>query len=473
MKSKFIVTLLTASTVLAGCTLAPKYERIESNLPSQWLLEEQSKVTAKAQELHWSELFHSPQLKKVIELGLQHNHDLKLAALNVEEVRGLYGIERSSLMPDIDAVGSGDRRNAPRAASSSGQEVTTSTYQANLAVTAYELDLFGRVRSLKEAALEDWMATVEAEKAVKNALIAEIANAYLTWVGDKEILKLTEETLRTQLETYELLKKSEEKGAASRLDVAQVQQAVEAARANLALFTRQVEQDRNALTLLLGTLNAKKVLSSDTSLADIQLQERSFTGTPAEVVLTRPDVMQAEHQLKAYNANIGAARANFLPRISLTGAFGFASSDFSDLFTGGANGAWSFTPQVSLPIFNGGLNFANLTVSKARKEKAVVNYEKAIQTAFKEIADELAARKTLHTQLEAQLNLVQASQTAYDLSFTRYKTGVDSFLNVLDAQRSLFSTQREAIRLKQQSLANTFNLYKALGGGIAVKAKSE
>tara|TARA_R110000868_G_scaffold189695_2_gene433095 strand:+ start:142731 stop:144149 length:1419 start_codon:yes stop_codon:yes gene_type:complete len=466
MKKSILIIPLMASTILAGCSLAPGYVQPQSDLPSAWALNLGEDAGVKASELYWENLFTAPKLQEVIKQALENNHDLRIAVLNIQEARAQYGIERANLLPTVNAMGSASRQKTPSAASGTGNSVSSSSYQANLATTAYELDLFGRVKSLNNAAFESWLSTVEAQKAVQTALIAQVANSYITWLANKDILDLTKETLLAQEQSYNLLKQSAEKGAASQLDVAQVKQALESAKVNLAIYTREVEQNKNALSLLVGDINLGNALDDAVTLKDILITQTVFNETPSEAILTRPDVMQAEHILKSYNANIGAARANFLPRISLTGMFGFASSDFSELFTGNAAGAWQFMPSVSLPIFNGGANFSNLTVSKTRKEKAVISYQKSIQTAFREVADELAARETLSLQLQAQEALVEASQKAYDLSFTRYKKGVDNFLNVLDAQRTLFAAQQGSIQLKKQKLANVFNLYKALGGGV-------
>ncbi len=469
---KIMPVLLMTTAMLPGCTLMPDYMRPDMPVAQQWPLHEgQEDASKKIADIGWKDFFTSPPLQKAVQTALDNNRDLRVAALNVEAAQALYRVERSDLLPGVSAGGGGSRQKVTEAQSTSNplfstnREYITSTYTANVGVTAFELDLFGRIRSLSEAALQEYFATQAAQDAARITLIAETANAYLQWQADRKILKLTEETLAAQEKSYELIARSHESGVASKLDLAQVRTAVETARANKAIFTRRVEQDKNALVLLMGK-DDPEILSADTSLDEVKVMESLPVGLPSDVLLSRPDVMQAESRLKSANANIGAARAAFFPTISLTGAFGFASGDLSNLFSSGAAGAWSFAPQITLPIFEGGRNVANLDVSAVRKNIAVAQYEKSIQTAFREVADELAARRTLTEQLNAQRELVKASQEAYDLSNARYKQGIDSFLSVLDAQRTLYGSRQSTIDVEKQQIANLVNLYKALGGGI-------
>ncbi|MGE3624039.1 MAG: efflux transporter outer membrane subunit [Bdellovibrionales bacterium] len=475
MRKTPIAALLLASA-LAGCTMIPDYLRPESPVAGTWQPETPQELTGEAKQaaadIAWQEFFQSPDLQKVIQTSLDNNRDLRIAALNVDAARALYRVERSDLFPNVSAGASGTRQKITEAQSASNplfgaapREIITSTYSANLATTAFELDLFGRLRSQNEAALESYFASQAARDAAQISLIAEVANAYLQWLADRKILALTEETLAAQEKSFQLISKSFEKGVASKLDLAQVRQAVETAKANQALFTRRVAQDRNALLLLLGVKTLDPAIQDD-QLDQVELMKQLPVGLPSDVLLTRPDVRRAEHDLLSANANIGAARAAFFPTISLTGAFGYASSDLDNLFSSAASGAWSFIPQITLPIFQGGRNIANLDYAKVIKEASAANYEKTIQTAFKEVSDELAAYRTLESELEAQGRLVDASQESYDLSYARYREGIDSFLNVLDAQRSLFSAQQQKIDIEKQRLANLVNLYKVLGGGL-------
>lgn len=452
----------------AGCTMIPEYSTPAPPVGDTW--PEGAPITpdaGSAASIAWHEFFQSPELRRVLRTAVAHNRDLRIAGLRIEEARGLYRIERSDLFPHLDLAGSGRDQKIPDAASPFGEGsggLRISTYEANVAVNAFELDLFGRLRSQNRAALEEYFAVEETRDALQLALIAETANAYLQWLADRELLSVAEETLGTQTQSLELITARFENGLASELDLAQVRTAVESARVSQSRFARRVAQDRNALAVLMGSENPDS-LSVTSRLGEVELMKNLPVGLPSEVLLLRPDIRAAEHDLKAENARIGAARAAFFPRISLTGSYGFASSELTQLFAQGALGAWSFIPQISTPIFQAGRNRANLRVAHVRKNMAVAEYERSLQTAFREVADELAAKETLETQLTAQRNLVQANANAYNLSYARYKSGVDSFLNVLDAQRALFNARQNEIDIQRQRLANLVNLYKALGGG--------
>lgn len=474
MKTKTALCSLLLCAQLSACTMIPHYLQPDMPVTKTWdkrmMPEPVSEDASKAMAaIGWKQFFVSEPLRQVIETTLENNRDLRTAALNVQAAQALYRVQRADLLPGVDAAGSSTRQKITEA--QAGTEYISSTYTANLASTAFELDLFGRIRSENKAALETYFASASARDAVQVSLVAEVANAYLQWLADRKILKLTNETLQTQEKSYELINASYKKGVASKLDLAQVRTAVETARSNKALYQRYVMQDKNALLLLMG--NTPKDGLPKATLDSIELMQYLPTDLTSEVLLMRPDVQEAEHQLKADNANIGAARAAFFPTISLTGSYGYASSDMSDLFSSAASGAWSFVPRITLPIFQGGRNIANLDYSKLKKEASVAQYEKTIQTAFKEVADELAAYATLDDEIKARKALVEATQESYDLSYARYKHGIDSFLNVLDAQRSLFSAQQQEIEVEKQRLANLVNLYKVLGGGVLDDTKEE
>jgi multidrug efflux system outer membrane protein len=428
-----------------------------------------------AADIAWQDFFRSSDLQYVIDTALEHNRDLRAAALNVQAAQALYRIERSDIVPNVDVGGAMSRQNITEAQSGSnalaagrGGDIITTTYTANIASTAFELDLFGRLRSQNESALEEYFASEAGRDALRISLIAETANAYLQWLADRKILDLVNETLATQQQSYDLINTSVENGVASKLDLAQVRQAVETARANKALYTRYVMQDRNALQLLMGDMRVVPALERY-SLNDVQLLDSLPVQLPSQVLLLRPDVRQAEHNLLAANADIGAARAAFFPTISLTGSYGYASSELGDLFSSAGAGAWSFVPQITMPIFAGGRNLANLDYAEVIKDVRVAEYEKAVQNAFREVSDEFAARSTLDDELNAQRALVEASQQSYDLSYARYKEGIDSFLSVLDAQRALFTAQQRLIEVEQQNFTSLVNLYKSLGGGLVDK----
>ncbi|RMR58057.1 NodT family outer membrane efflux lipoprotein [Pseudomonas cichorii] len=350
----------------------------------------------------------------------------------------------------------------PADMSTSGEAGITSSYSANLGISSYELDLFGRVRSLSDQALQTYFASEEARRSTQISLVANVANAYLTWQADKELLKLTQETLKTYEESYRLTSRSNEVGVASALDLSQSRTSVESARARLAQYQRLVAQDQNNLTMLLGSALPDNLPEAQPLSADL-LTEMPV-GLPSDLLQRRPDILQAEHNLMAANANIGAARAAFFPSITLTANAGTASPDLSGLFKGGS-GTWLFQPSINLPIFNAGNLRASLDYSKIQKEINVANYEKAIQTAFQEVSDGLASRKTYNEQLQAQRDFVTANQDYYRLAERRYRIGIDSNLTFLDAQRSLFSAQQTLITDRLSQLTSEVNLYKALGGG--------
>lgn len=469
------LNILLACTMLAGCaSMAPAYKQPASPVAAQWPGQTGDGKTAAGDkaisDISWPEFFQSPTLQGYITQALANNRDLRVATLNVEKAQAAYRVERSNLLPKVNAQAGMSRTATPEnsnqfGGSFSGGRFTQSSYQANLAVTAWEVDLFGRVRSLNNAALEDYFATQSARDAAQISLIAEVANAYLLWLADEKALRFVNETLDAQEKSFNLIEKSYQAGIRSKLEVEQARTTVEQARASQALYTRAIAQDKNALALLIGAPSAETLTAQET-LDDVKIMSSLPAGLPASVLLSRPDVMQAEHTLKSENANIGAARAAFFPRINLTAALGFSSVELSNLFSSGSGRAWNFAPSATMPIFNGGENIANLDSAKASKKIAVAQYEKAIQTSFREVADELAARQTLTQQLDAQTNLVKSTETAYNLSFARYKAGIDNYLTALESQRELFQAQQNAIDVQRQQLANLVNLYKVLGGGL-------
>lgn len=461
---------LSAATIalLTGCTMTPSYEQPALPVASQWPVAEASTLSGESQQavstITWQDFFKSPVLQKVIATSLENNRDLRIAALNIEEARALYRVQRADLMPTIGGKLGATRQRTPEDLSPTGKSVTSAQYDANIGVTAFELDLFGRVRSLSEAAFEEYLAVEENRNAVQIALVAEVANVYIQLLADQKILTLAQNTLAAQQKSFDLIQRSNALGAATKLDLSRAQTVLETARADVARYTRLVAQDKNALILLMGTGDAAALTDTET-LDDLQLLSAIPVGLPSDVLVLRPDVRAAEHRLKAANANIGAARAAFFPRLTLTGALGFASDALSSLFSGGAAGAWTFAPQLTLPLFEGGRNVAGLDLAEARKNIAVATYEKTVQTAFREVADELAARETLAEQLGAQRRLVGASQDAYNLSDARYRSGIDSYFSALDAQRELYAAQQQEILVQQQYYANLVTLYKTLGGG--------
>jgi outer membrane protein, multidrug efflux system len=462
-----------ALLLLGGCSFIPEYIRPSSPVPEAWPTGAAYQRSAAAQpvsggpvlaDLGWEDFFRSPQLRGLIDQALANNRDLRVAALNVQSAQAQYRIQRSELLPSADVGGSLIRQRTPGDLSRTGRPMTSSVYDVSVGITSYELDLFGRVRSLEQSALESFFATEQAQVGTQIALVAEVANAYLTLLADKELLRLTEDTLRTQRQSYDLISRSFDRGIGTQLDVAQARTSVETARANRAAYVRQIAQDKNALNLLVGSPVGDQVLDQAPKLGTGDFVASLPVGLPSDLLQRRPDIIEAEYNLRAANANIGAARAAFFPTISLTASAGTASASLSGLFAGGS-GVWQFAPQVNLPIFDFGRREANLEGAKVQREIGVAQYERAIQTAFREVSDALAAQGTLDDQLEAQSALVDATKSSYDLSILRYNRGLDSFLNALDSQRSLYAAQQGLINARLSQLTNLVTLYKVLGGG--------
>jgi outer membrane protein, multidrug efflux system len=462
----FTVPLLTAAVLAACANLAPDYQRPVAPVPAAWpsgpSYAASSAQGAAVIDLAWQDFFVDVRLRDLVAQALANNRDLRVAALQIERARALYQIQRADRFPTVDAAATMNAQRVPAGLSPNGQGTTSRQYEAGIGFSRYELDLFGRVRNLNEQALQAFFSTAEARRSVHISLIAEVANAYLTLAADRERLQLARSTFDNQHGAYTLIRRRFELGAASQLDVRRAQTTVDAARADVARFTTLVAQDENALTLLVGApLRAEWLpdgLAPVASLADVP------TGVPSDVLTRRPDIRQAEHRLQAAHASIGAARAAFFPSVTLTAAGGVASSTLSDLFRGGS-GAWSFAPQVTLPIFDGGRNRATLQASEVERDITLAEYERAVQGAFREVADALAARGMLGDQLDAQQSLVDAAADSHRLSDIRFRQGAESYLAVLDAQRSWYAAQQDLISVRLQRLSNQVTLYKVLGGG--------
>ncbi|WP_223473167.1 MULTISPECIES: AdeC/AdeK/OprM family multidrug efflux complex outer membrane factor [unclassified Pseudomonas] len=464
--TRSLIGLAISAAILSGCSLIPEYQRPQAPVAAQYpqgpAYQATNAADQAAVEQGWREFFHDPALQRLIQIALVNNRDLKVAALNVEAYRAQYRIQRADLFPAIGANASGTRQRLPSAQAQSGQASISSQYDVNLGISSYELDLFGRIAGLSQQALETYLSTAQARRSTQISIVSSVANAYLTWQADRELLKLTENTLDAYEESLRLTTRSNQVGVASALDLAQARTSVQGARASLANYRRRVAEDENALVLLLGT-GLPADLPEPQSL-DGDLLANVPAGLPSHLLTRRPDILAAEHSLLAANANIGAARAAFFPSISLTANAGTSSANLDGLFKSGS-GSWAFTPTISLPIFNAGALRASLNYSEIQKDIGVANYEKAIQTAFQEVSDGLTARKTYVDQLQAQNDLVNASQDYYRLAERRYRIGVDSNLTFLDAQRSLFSNQQRLINDRLAQLQAEVNLYRALGGG--------
>ena len=454
---------------LGGCSLAPQYTQPQAPIPEEWPQgvayndTQAMSETPTVPELKWEDFFADKQLQIIIEMALNNNRDLRLAALNVERARALYGIQRAELFPTVNAVGSGSKQRVSDDFSTTGKSMTMERYSINLGIASWEIDFFGRIRSLKDRALEEYLATEQARSSAQIALMAEVARVYLTLAADMENLKLVRSTLETQQVSYNLIQRQYEIGlGATQLDLFRAQTRVDAARRDVPRFTQLVAQDKNALNLLAGAPVPEDLLPAD--LISITPPKEISPGLSSEAILNRPDIVAAEHRLKGAYAFIGAARAAFFPRISLTTAVGTASGELSGLFSSGS-GTWIFAPQIVMPVFDA-RTWAALRVSEADREIILTQYEKVIQTAFREVADALAVQGTISQQVSAQQSLVHAAAETYRLSNKRYTLGIDSYLGVLDAQRSLYGQQQVLIALRLTRLASQVRLYAVLGGGV-------
>lgn len=454
--------LLPLALLLAGCSLQPEYHRPAMPVETRY---DQQTPAGNVADLPWQNFFTDAKMRQLIALSLQNNRDLRVAALNVEQARATVQVNRAALLPSISATASQTSAHEPAnlySTKSSGA-VTYHELNAGLGVTSWELDFFGRLRSLRDEAQEQYLSTEATGRATRIALIAQVASAWLTLCSDNDLLHLAQQTAQSQQKSYELTQLSYRGGVSSDVDVAQAESTVRSAEADVASYTRQVRQDVDALRLLAGTELPADLLKNAT-LNNRWDFPATPAGLPSDLLTRRPDIIAAEHTLKAANANIGAARAAFFPSISLTASGGSASSSLGHLLEGGT-ASWSFVPSINLPIFDGGVNQANLDIAKIEKRIEIANYEKAIQTAFKEVNDALAGQDTWQDQLMALEKEVAANQRDYDYSELRYKQGIDNYLNVLVAQRSLYSAQQALITARLGQLNQKITLYEALGGG--------
>ena len=474
---KALLVALPPLLLTACMSLAPTYEApalpVPPTLPSTDA-PAGTPLDAAAGPMQWSDFVQEPRLRTLIGTALEHNRDLRVAVLAIERARAQYGVSRADLLPSVNATGGGTRTRTADDLTTAGRPNVTGQYSAALGFSSYELDFFGRVRSLNEAALQEFLRVAENRRSAQLSLVAEVIGTWLQLDADARRLQLARDTLRTRQQTLDMTRQSHALGATSGLTLAQVQTTLDTARADAAAATAQVARGRNALALLAGApvddaLLPPGIAADAASPAALQPGPAATTllavpaGLPSSVLLRRPDVQAAEHQLQGATANIGAARAAFFPSITLTASAGTASNQLSGLF-GGGNGTWSFAPQIRLPIFDAGRNRANLQIAETAQATAVAQYDKAVQTAFREVADALADRATLAERLAAQRSLVEATQRTLDLSDARWRLGADSYLGVLDAQRSLYAAQQAQITLLLAEQANRVQLYKALGG---------
>lgn len=454
---------------LSACSLAPQYNRPDMPVPKA-LTEKgfldtpgvSSSAAFDAQRLGWREFFNDEQLKELIGVSLKNNRDVQLAALAIRETRAQYGVQNSERFPQLSAEGS-------NAYSGGIRRSTDKSYEVAITVPAFELDFFGRLKNMSESSLQRYLATNEAEKTVRITLVSQVAQGYLAERLARERLQLVENNLESWRKSYTFIEGRMFSGQSSLLELEQARSQVEFASASVAQRQREVTQAVNALYLLLGSFEKRELP------AGVSLAEQSFAELPSNVssavLLGRPDIMEAEHALLAANADIGAARAAFFPSISLTGNLGYISEDLKTLFSG-ATSVWSFLPQITLPIFTAGKNSANLELATIRKESAIVEYEKTIQSAFREVADALMSRASFANQFEAQKKYLASQRLVLELATTRYISGAVSYLEVLDAQRGVFQAEQDLLEIRWEQLVNEINLYTALGGGLIESASA-
>ncbi|PID77389.1 MAG: multidrug transporter [Deltaproteobacteria bacterium] len=466
MKNLLAITV-AALFMLAGCTMIPEYTRPKMPVAGSF---ENSRIkrpaadkidlsTKNAGEIGWREVFIDPDLQSLIQTALENNKNLRQAALELAMYHAKYRIQKSVLYPGISASGFAMKQRTLGGES----HVTSEVYSLEVGTASWELDFFGRIRSLKEQTLETALAKEESLKSVQVSLVSEVAAAYLTLIADRELLRISKETKKIEEESYELVRQRVEAGVADQMDLAQARTALESVKVNLPMYRRQAAQDINRLELLTGSPLPENLLGGGKRLTELAPLAVLPSAMSSEILLQRPDIQAAEHQLKAANANIGAARAAFFPSISLTAGIGLISSELSELFDD--SGTYQVRPAITLPIFNAGRLKAELDVAKLQKEASIVQYEYAIQNAFREVSDALAALETYDEQLASQKANLDANQQYYDHAKNRYEEGVDSFLTLLIAQRSLYAAKQSYLVIKLSNYINKVNLYKVLGGG--------
>jgi len=467
MSKRWIPGALACALFLAGCSMAPLYERPAAPVPTVFPGDPAQPPGAAASAVPWQTFFTDARLQKLIETALANNRDLRVSVLNIEQARAQFRIQRAAQFPTLGLSAAGSRSSPnPFAAFVEGAGSVSSSYSVSLGISAWEIDFFGRIASLKDAALAQYLATEESRRAAQISLVGAVATGWLTVLADDQLLELTRQTLATREESVRLTKLRFDNGVASEIDFQLANSLMETARASYAQQQRLRLQDENALALLLGAPVPLDTLAGSNAdkLDGISPMPDVPAGLPSDLLAERPDIRAAEQQLLAANANIGAARAAFFPRISLTTSIGTASTQFSNLFDSGTK-AWSFAPQLTLPIFDAGRNIAGLDSARAQRDIAVAQYEKSIQTAFREVGDALAGRATLGEQVRAQRAQAQAEGVRFRLSDQRFRNGIASALDLLDAQRSQFAAQQLSVQARLLQLQNQVTLYKVLGGG--------
>lgn len=466
MRLPILSVAVSAALALSACSMAPTLVRPAMPVPTAYTTAAAADLHANAADLGWRTMFGDRRLQRLIELALDNNRDLRVAALNVQAAEAQYGIQRSARLPSIGAGASFTRQRTPANADMNPPvpESMQTQYGVNVGISAFEIDLFGRVKSLSDAGFARYLATDHGRRAVQISLVGAVANAYFAERLAQEQRALSERTLSDWHQSLDLARRLKLADQASGVDIAQAEGQVASATADLEARSRAVEQARNALRLLIGT-ELPKDLPEPLSLERQPVLTQLPAGLPSELLYRRPDIQQAEQNLVAANADIGAARAAFFPRLSLTSTIGFLSPGLGNLFAGDHR-TWAFAPQVTVPIFEGGRLRAELRLAEVRKSSAVAEYERAIQAAFREVADGLAGRETFSRQIDAQAKVVRSAERRTDLVNLRYRAGIEDRLELLDSQRQLYASRQALLDLRNAELGNAVALYKALGGGL-------
>lgn len=468
MRRFSIISITLVPFLFSGCiSLTPEYERPNVPVPAQ-LRDVNTSSKQNVQALVWQEFIHEPRLSAVIEKALDQSRDLRKAVANIEAARATYHIVRSDEFPSIDATLAGSKA---RVVNSNGATSITQSSSATLGLSSYELDFFGKNSQLSAKEWETFKGIEEAERLVRITLIADTTNAWLTLASDQSLLKLSQQTLESAKNSLAIVQKRVDFGVDSDVSLYGVKTTVEQARANVANYTTLVAQDKAALELLVGATVEVSFLPDGLDEHSLQWLANVPVGLSSDILLQRPDVLEAEHNLKAANANMGVARAAYFPSITLTAKGGLGSNALNGLFDGGTSTIWSFMPSINVPIFDMGQRDATLAYAKAKRDALLATYELSIQTAFKEVSSALARKATIEEQLEAQKALVDADAKSYALYDARYQKGVDTYINVLTSQRALYSAEQSHIAISLEALSNRVSLYRILGGGLAQKSE--
>lgn len=449
---------LILSLTFASCSLDPKYKTPETNLPFEEKQQKKESITL----IPWQKFFKSKELQQIIKLALENNKDLKVATLNVDLSRANHDVARANLFPTINGTTFATRQGVPSAFAAF---TPITQYRANLNLSSYELDFFGHLRSLKKSALEDFLATNEAKEVAKISLITEVVNGYITLLSDNQILDSAALTIEAQQKKFNLIKKQYESGIASKSDFLDAKNILENSKMNFENYQKITKQDKNNLMLLTGIFD-EKLLPINANFDEMEIDENLLSFLPSKTLLSRPDIKQAEHKLKSANANIGAARATFFPSITLTGNYGYGATDLSKLLS---SRTWSITPQVNLPIFSGGKNISNLKVADLKKKIEIATYEKAIQTAFKEVSDRIAERQATKNRLDFVENILTNQESLLQISKAKYQSGISKVTDNLETEISMLLAKQNKIIAKREYMMNLIESYKAFGGGSEIK----